>query len=410
MTRVLALADSDSYLKWACSTLDRLGDELPDLERDVWLVRSPLLPTAEQEAAAMTGLRWLDRVPVVGPGTLRARIARLRPDVILVGATGPVAQLIIAIVSRLGAGSSSGNGGGPTGRPAIVSGLPGIALPATALALRYRMGIDAFIVHSRAERHAFTSLARRLGQPLCTALSRLPFLPVDGVPDPTNRPINRVVFAAQAMFPRSQAERIQVLDALGRLGVDRPDIRVVIKLRARRGERQTHDEPHPYDQLWRSYHATAGFPADVIDFGYGSMNQWLTPGAALVTVSSTAALEAVGMGLPTMVLTDFGLTEELLNAPFDHSGLLGTLADVSAGRFAAVRPQWLRDNWFHPEPSELPDLVTWLAARARAGTLDETPKIVDGQRSASRQLSRTWLRSALPATVSRMVWAARRTM
>jgi len=396
--RVLALADSDSYLKWTCSTLDRLGTDLPDVERDALLVRSPLLPTAEQESAARTGLDWLDRVPVVGPGSLRARIARLRPDVVLVGATGPVAQLAIATIMRM------------PGRPAVVTGLPGIALPATAAALRYRAGTDAFLVHSRAERYAFGSLARRVGQPLRTVLTRLPFLPSAGVLDPTSRPVNRVVFAAQALFPHAYDQRIRVLHALGRLAVERPDIRVVVKLRARPGERQTHDEPHPYDQLWQSYHQVAGFRRDVIDFGHGPMSQWLTPGAALVTVSSTAALEAVGSGLPTMILTDFGLTEELLNAPFADSGLLGTLAHVSSGRFARVRPDWLRDNWFHPERSELPGMISWLADRSRAGTLDDAPRLGDGHAAPSRQLSRTWLRSALPATVSRMVWAARRSI
>lgn len=397
MTRVLALADSDSYLKWTCSTLDRLGAQVPALERDVWLIRSPLLPTPEQEAAAVDGLGWINRVGVVGPATLRARIARLRPDVVLVGATGPVAQLAIATLLQMRA------------RPAILSGLPGIALPASALALRYRAGVDAFVVHSRAERYAFESLARRSDLPLPTALTRLPFLPVGGLPTPIHRPVNRVVFAAQALFPHGYDQRIRVIDTLGRLAVDRPDLRVVIKLRARPGERQTHDEPYPYDQLWSAHHRAAGLPADAIDFGHGPMSQWLTPGAALVTVSSTAALEAVGQGLPTTVLTDFGLTEELLNAPFDHSGLLGTLADVRAARFSCVRPEWLRDNWFHPETSELPELVTWLASRSRAGTLTSPPKIGAGGRAMSRRHPRTWIRSALPATLTRMVWSARRT-
>ena len=50
--RITAVADSDSYLKLACTTLDRLG---PEWERRVVLVRSPLLPTDVQQRAAAGG-------------------------------------------------------------------------------------------------------------------------------------------------------------------------------------------------------------------------------------------------------------------------------------------------------------------------------------------------------------------
>lgn len=389
--RLLALADSDSYLKWAGSTLDQVCAALPDAQPQVMLVRSPLLPTAEQRTAALDRVSWLtgsEPIPVVGPAAIRARLAALSPDVVLVACTGPLAELLIRTIRTL------------PRRPAVVSGLPGIALPATEAGLHHRAGADALIVHSRRERQAYAALACRLGVVLPTILARLPFLSAQR-PHESHRQVNRVVFAAQSLFPATFSERTEVLHALGRLALERPDVRVVIKLRAQDGERQTHDEPYPYERLWASYRTMAGFGADALSFGRGAMTSWLTPGAALVTVSSTAAVEAIGLGLPTAVLNDFGVSDELLNGAFVGSGLLATLADVAGNRFGTARPEWLADNWFHPEASQLPEAVVKLARRSRAGLLPTG--------DASGRSARTWLRSTLPVGVSRLVWAARRT-
>ncbi|GMA22329.1 hypothetical protein GCM10025864_00880 [Luteimicrobium album] len=48
--RVLAVADSDSYLKWAAATLDGLGD---GFSGRLVLVASPVLPSDAQVAAAV---------------------------------------------------------------------------------------------------------------------------------------------------------------------------------------------------------------------------------------------------------------------------------------------------------------------------------------------------------------------
>src|SRR5690606_19012151 len=84
-----------------------------------------------------------------------------------------------------------------------------------------------------------------------------------------------------------------------------------------------------------------------IEFATGSMDAVLTPGACLLTVSSTAALEAVDRGLPVLVLTDFGFNEAMLNTVFRGSGLLGTLEQVPALDFSNPNKGWLRENYFH---------------------------------------------------------------
>ncbi|MBD8078065.1 DUF6716 putative glycosyltransferase [Cellulosimicrobium arenosum] len=389
--RVLALADSDSYLKWAAATIDRL----PGVLSSVALVRNPIAPSAGQVEAALagTGLR-ADDVATVHVARLRAHVRRLRPDVVLVAATGPVVEIVVRAAA------------GVRPRPALVSGLPGMALPATPLGVQYRSACDAFVVHSRTERRAYAAAYAAEGLGPRIVLEHLPFARVlpdapSGPPAAATAPVERIVFAAQAKVPAAREQRVAVLDALARAGAEHD---VVVKLRAVAGERQTHAEPYPYDALWTSEHAPG---ADLthrdgtarVRFGTGPLVDWLGPGSGLVTVSSTAALEAAAVGVPVAVVRDFGVDEEMLNAVFAGSGLLRTLDEVARGELGAPDPAWWAENYGHPEPGELAGVVQQLARSSRHARL---PVPATGPRSWRRYV-RAWLRCAAPGPLGRAV-------
>ena len=59
--------------------------------------------------------------------------------------------------------------------------------------------------------------------------------------------------------------------------------------------------------------------------------------SALVTVSSTAVLEAIASGVPALVIDEFGVAPKLINTVFDGSGLLGGAEALVAGGRAASR-------------------------------------------------------------------------
>src|SRR5690606_11530692 len=180
--------------------------------------------------------------------------------------------------------------------------------------------------------------------------------------------VRRVVFAPQSIVPAVRQQRLAVLAGLA--DVAAAGYEVVIKLRARAGERQTHNENRPYEVLWRAEHHRLGHPHAALRFVDGPMHTWLTPDAALVTVSSTAALESLALGLPTVLVSDFGIAEELLNEPFAGSGCLAPLVDVPdllAHGGPRPDPDWLEQNYLHTAPSELPRAVAELAAARPAG-------------------------------------------
>ena len=438
---ILAIADSDSYLKYAVHFLDRL----PGWRRQVMVVRSPVEPTSVQTRAALAGTFLHGRPPAVLPVKRLQMNANPAPDVVLVACTGPVAREVLLHWATA------------TPRPALVTALPGLAMPATRLALEYREPADCFLVHSVAEAEAFAAIGAKepvlgaapvggdpepsalapeppeqvellepvpagAGPPAAgvesvataseedtalrvptLAVARLPMLASSPPPEPDTQPVTRIVFAAQAKMPFEHAERREVLLRLAATARAHPGVKVVIKLRARHGEPQTHLERYPYDVIFSELRRSGQLRGDEFVWADGPLSALLTPGTALVTVSSTAAVEAMDRGLRVGVLSDFGVNAELLNELFVGSGVLTTLDAVQSLELNTVRESWLARNYFHDEqdvrttgwPTAREELAS-LAQRARDGELELDAEVM------ARARTRAWrhrLRTRLPSPV-----------
>lgn len=392
---ITAVADSDSYLKLACATLERIG---PGWEREVLLVRSPLLPTDEQLDAATLGTFMEGRRPrVVSMGALPQAVRG--SGVVFAAATGPIVQELFA---RITAAAPDGRR-----RSALVSALPGVALPATRKAMHFRALADAFFTHSHAEAEAFTAQCAQMSTPTPGRIlvSKLPFLHSRGFPAPDRTPVTRLVFAAQAKVPVSREEREELLLGLDRAARLHPELEVIVKLRAWPGEPQTHLEPFPYDELHDDLVHSGRLKSSRLRFRAGSMAALLSPGTALLTLSSTAALESLDRGLPTMILSDFGVSQKLLNAVFEGSGLLGTLEDIAALDFALPRTSWLRENYFHASDGEPEAALRTLALEATGPGFVIDPERIALASGISRKAK---VRTALPRPALRAVRKLRR--
>ena len=323
--KVLGIADSDSYIKWGASILSELPD---DWEKSLTIIRTPALPSGKQLAAALADTHFTaDDSPFVDLADLAALIASVRPDVVLLSVRGPVVRVLIRMIVAA-----------VRDRPLIVSGLPGISFPATLLALYYRSQVDVLILHSEREIAEFETLAAQWGIQQRFALATLPYLSTRRTPERTGTDI---IFAAQAKVPRQLFEREQLLESLARAARAMPERRVVIKLRGTAGEAQTHSERYPYDVLLESLENR---PENLV-ISTGPMSRHLDRAAGLVTVSSTAVIEAVARGVPSLVIDDFGVSPALINVVFEGSGLLGSSERLMTDDLPTPDPGWLAANY-----------------------------------------------------------------
>ncbi|MEK6343566.1 MAG: DUF6716 putative glycosyltransferase [Curtobacterium sp.] len=380
LRRVVGLVDTDSFAKWGAHLL-AAAPEHWDLELVV--VRTPRTASTAQLGAAFRGLdrrlaALASRPPA--PTDVDAIIDRLRtdpPDAVLVSLIGPVAELVIDQVHRR-----------VPDRPVLLTGLPGISFPAKWKGLFFRARADLFVLHSHREVRAYEELAVCGGLVPAFALATLPFARPTAErsarTEGTTTARDSVVFAAQPSVPADPVDRRRIVQWLAATAATHPEWRVVIKVRATAGEQQTHREQYPYADL-----IPQDAPANLV-VETGPMAEHLERAVALVTVSSTAVLEAVSAGVPALTLTDFGVAPHLINEVFVGSGLPGDASDLVAGRFRTVRPEWMRDNHFHPaSDDDWAAQAEELMRRRDAGALQDRPA---ARRSRGGALRRAWER------------------
>jgi hypothetical protein len=227
----------------------------------------------------------------------------------------------------------------------IVAGIPGIWMPPTALGVERRGATDMLVVHSELERDIVRGL---LPRQRLRHVGLASLLAHDAEVGGTERPC--VLFAPQALVPRTIEQRRSILKALIDTAAAHPEVDVVIKLRGTEGEAQTHKEFSSFPSLADELLPVA--PPANLHFGYGPMRHYLGNCVGFVTVSSTAVIEAVQAGLPSICLDDFGVSEDQINVVFEGSGLFGSLDDLRALLFRHPEAEWLRRNYFHDSSAD----------------------------------------------------------
>ncbi|WP_130799142.1 DUF6716 putative glycosyltransferase [Streptomyces otsuchiensis] len=327
--RAVVLADSDSRWKWAALVTRRIA---PDHAIDARFLRSGTAPSQRQ----------IDEVGVVPDTTATLDYAEVMADpavsaadVVVLGTTGGT---MLTMIHSLGTAWR----GRPT-RPAIVTGYVGVIYENLVDGLLLRAGSDLLLANSAQDAERFRGIYASLGVDTSGVVeAALPFLG-GASHDPSaagrDRPFT-VCFAVQPSVPGTREARMSLLNHLARHARLHPEREVLLKLRNQPGEAVTHTERFPYQQLL----AALPDPPPNLRAVYGDMGSVLDRTDLLVTVSSTAAVEAVHRSVPTAVLSDFGVREAHGNHFFVHSGLLTSFADLDRGHVPTVRPEWAARN------------------------------------------------------------------
>lgn len=230
-------------------------------------------------------------------------------------------------------------------RPLVVSGYVGVVYEKHVEGLLMRSGSDVILANSSADADVFRGLLAGAGaDPEVVVPTVLPFLGTPGSARTPGVPFT-VTFAAQPGVPGARADRELVVRRLIRHAALHHEREVLLKVRTRLGEHSTHREDHPYQVLG----ARIGVPRPAnLHVVHGNMGDVLDRTDLLVTVSSTAAVEAMHRGIPTGILTDFGIRERLGNHYFIGSGCLTGFGDLDAGALPMADADWARAHGIGP--------------------------------------------------------------
>jgi hypothetical protein len=346
--RVVVLADSDTRWKWGASVARQIA---PDHALDAYFLRTRSTPTERQLAEVgivPDSSREVTSVDLVDDAELAAA------DLMVFATTGGAT---LALTHSLGL-----NWEKLPHRPVTVSGYVGVVYEKMVDGLLLRAGSDIVIANSAFDADRFRTTFGGIGIDQESVVeAALPFLggaPYDPSGVGTGRPFT-VCFAVQPSVPKGRGARIRLLERAAAHARRHPDRLVLFKLRSLPGEHTTHVEAHPYQMLIEALEEPA---PENLQLVYGNMGEVLDRTDLLVTVSSTAALESMHRGIPTAILSDFGIREAHGNHYFVNSGCLASWDDLDKGVVPMADPTWTtRQGVGKTDP--------YAAARARLAAL-----------------------------------------
>ncbi|MFD8721128.1 DUF6716 putative glycosyltransferase [Streptomyces sp. NPDC059629] len=325
--RVAVLADSDTRWKWGALTAKRLipsESDDPDIRLDGYLLRGRATPTARQLQEVGVHADSLREVTAV---EFLREMEQQSYDILVLSLVGGGVQAMLHGLRSAWAGREK--------RPVVVTGYVGVVYEKLADGLLLRHGADLVLANSRQDADRFRAVYEGVGADSSSVTEvALPFL--GGAPYEGEHKPYTVVFAAQPSVPDSRRDRTYLLNRLIQHARKHPEREVLLKLRSKPGEHTTHIEELPYQKLVQGKDVPANFR-----LVYGHMGDVLDHTDLLVTMSSTAALEALHRRIPTVVLTDLGIREALGNHHFVGSGCLASWDQLDAGHRPAPDADWV---------------------------------------------------------------------
>lgn len=326
----LFIAAFDSQLKW-CASL------IPDFQRAGFSC-SILVPDVRNALSR-------EQIAAVGVDTVEytaweRMIERCREcDVLVIALIGPLTKRLIFQLHE----------SEPDGGPVKIACWVGIIIEKQIAGYLDRCGADIVSVNSREDYDRFRTVAERLRLPTDNLiLNGLPFLPPRAA-SAKKGPIRTVLFADQPTIPNSWSERRYVYERLIAYARRHPERLVLLKPRHKKGEDTLHKmRYHPEDVL-----SDADLPKN-FQFTYTPISHALDTTDLLITVSSTACLEAVSSGVKAALVLDLGVHERLGNHVFVDSGLLRTFDQLESDDIGVPEPEWLHSYFLgHPQPPSL---------------------------------------------------------
>ncbi len=252
---------------------------------------------------------------------------------------------------------------GKTPRPLVLTGYPGVILRDRLSGFTTRCGADFVLLNAPSDLADWRRFC--LAQGLDPGGGRLfgyPFPPFRARPV---WPPRKVLFAEQAVIPRTFRDRLYVLERLADYARAHPDREVVLKPRLVPGEQGIFST---------SFHMECLLPLlrrrpPNLRLSYGDIQDLLRDCDLCLTLSSTVALQAMRWGIPAGIIRDFGFRDEFGTAFFSGSGCLLSFEELIGDSRPLLDGGWFAANFSDcaEQMSALSEAVAGERARRRHG-------------------------------------------
>jgi len=279
-------------------------------------------------------------------------------------------------------------------RPLLISAYPGILFRHQLEGMMDRSGIDLLCLNSEQDAQLYRTACEALNRSSDNALvSGLPILwPLQ--PRLTMPEGASIVFFEQPSVPNNPIQRRYLCRQLALLAQAWPDHPVIFKPRTSGVEATLHRH---HGEMARRI-AKLSLKQPNLRVSFKPSLKLLQKCGCAITVSSTAALEAMALGVSTRIVTDLGVNETLGNHYFVASGALADFEAIVRDPFTPRH----HDTWLHShgmQPDGGSQFVEQLAQRLQrpVPSWDSEPASLPGWGS------RAWQSYALAKGGERML-------
>ena len=255
-------------------------------------------------------------------------------------------------------------------RPRLVSAYPGILFRFALEGMLDRSGADLLCLNS--DQDLDTYRRGRRAQGLSSDNAVVTGLPVLWNARPSDKQIARpsIVFFEQPSIPVHPLQRRYLCHQLEALAKAWPDHPVIFKPRTSSIESTLHRRHGEMASVIETMAETV----PNLQLSFKPATRLLRSCGCAITVSSTAALEAMAMGVSTRIVGDLGVTESLGNHFFADSDAIADFAAIQANPFEPIHDtHWLQQQgWRDDGEARFIDAVL---ARLERGL---SPLLADG--------------------------------
>lgn len=322
--KILLLGSYDSFLKAGlrlAKRFEQLGAEVDT--RILTARKGQLSPRQLSELGLTPRVEFLPMDRVVTRGLLA------RYDVVIVALAGEPSSVFFDRFAKLWRGLPQ--------RPLTVSLYPGIIFRFHYEGMMRRMGADLVLLNSPHDLEMYQQLCDAAGLTRCNGLvGGLAVLP--GARQYERRPPERecLLFVGQPSVPAPRGERAHLMRLLADVARRYPEAEILVKPRNQPGETTLHKTQHHLSELLGQMRE----PPANLRLTYEPLDALWERISCCWSVSSTAVLEAIWRGIPSHVVTDLGVHENLGNHFFLGSGLLENLRTFTVNSRPVLDAGW----------------------------------------------------------------------
>ncbi len=232
-------------------------------------------------------------------------------------------------------------------RPVIISGMNGLTDCEDMHALLCRIGADIICINSKRNFDVFRERLQYFG----IANENLLMFGYARIYKNDTKMVSNIqdgqvmLFIGQANMPSQKKQYKYLMNKIREYASKHPKNTIIIKNRdiTHKDHMNAYFKREEIFQLWRWKYRFQKKPNNLI-VSNESIEDLLDRADVCLGFYSTALLEAINLGIPTLIINDFGIGRNIGNHDFIESGLLASLDDWIDNKIPSVNQQWKDEN------------------------------------------------------------------